>query len=339
MKTRQIVCEYQPYIFGLPTAPERLYQSATSNDEVTINVWADKWIANIKANHKHFGGFSQKGIGNLFGIYRHRPVIVAGSGPSLKYNVDKLKEHGDIPLVSCLHNFQYFMDNDVKVDYWVSLDAGEVTIEEVSEGGTQSEEHYWAKTKDQKLIAFIGSHPDLLKKWQGDIYFYNAPVPDEGYRKRAEEIETFNQWVSNGGNVLGASMYISKGYFGAGTIIFVGADFSFGYDRKFHSWDSKYDKKMGRCVPDVDIFGNKVPTWQSYKNFKNWFCWVASAVPGIWINASEGGCLGSFPEGNTHHILQMDLAKVLEMYNMSKALQPVCENPQVEGDDGRRILF
>lgn len=339
MRVRQIACDYQPYISKPPARPEKLYEKAASNDKATIDAWSHKWLANIKANKEKFGNFRDYSLGNLFGKYLHRPVICAGSGPSLKYNLEQLRDTKGIPLVSCLHNFQYFHDNGVKPDYWVTLDAGEITVDEVTEGGKLEEEEYWEATKGQVLLAYIGTSPRLLEKWRGKVYFYNAPVPDKDFRDAVNEVEPFNVWVSNGGNVLGACVYISKGYMGAGAIIYVGADFSFGYDKRFHSWNSKYDKDMGNYVYAVDVFGNKVPTWPSYNNFKSFFDYVSMEVPGIYINCTEGGTLGAYPQGNLSSIRQMDLKDCIDMYSMSEMLKPASIDPAVDGDDGRRILY
>jgi len=340
MKERQIFCEYQPYMFYSPVRNNRaLYQKAASNDATTIDAFGKTWVDQAKANKKKFGSFGNKGVGQLFGKYLHRPVICAGSGPSLKYNADELKNRGAIPLVSCLHNFQYFMDKGISVDYWVTLDAGLITVEEISEGGQHPPEHYWEKTRDQVLLAYIGTHPELLERWQGPVYFYNSPIPDQKVRDELAEVEVFNNWVSSGGNVLGAAVYIAKGYFGCGATIFVGADFSFGYDRKFHSWDSKYDSKMGTTIQAVDIFGHKVSTWPSYNNFKSFFDYVALEVPGIYINCTEGGTLGSYPDGNIHTIKQMDLKDCLKMYNMSDLIKDAALDPKIEGEHGRRTLY
>lgn len=341
MRVREISCEYQPYIFqpsGVRNTRD-LYHKAASNDEATIDNWSKTWIENTRHNHKKHGPFASKALGQIFGKYLHRPVICAGSGPSLKYNYEHLRDRKGIPLISCLHNFQFFTDNGIEPEYYVSLDAGIVTVEEVSEGGKESPDFYWEKTKGKTLLAFIGSHPDLIDRWQGDVLFYNAPIPDKATQDGIREIEVFNQLVSNGGNVLGSCLYIAKAWMGAGAIIFVGADFSFGYDRKFHAWGSKYDRSMGRYQSAVDVFGNKVATWPSYNNFKSFFDYVALEVPGTYINCTEGGTLGAYPEGNLHAIKVMDLKDCLQMYSMSEFLKPVVQNPAIEGDEGRRILY
>jgi hypothetical protein len=58
-------------------------------------------------------------------------------------------------------------------------------------------------------------------------------------------------------------------------------------------------------VRATDVFGHRVKTWQSYYNFKCWFESRACSVPGTYINATEGGILGSYPEGNIEQIKQM----------------------------------
>lgn len=335
-KRVEILLEYQNYIETAPVKPSDMYAQACTNDGVTINTWRKIWLDNIAANKKRFGSFKEHGLGKLFQKHKYMPAIVAGAGPSLKRNVQQLKGRGEIPLISCLHNYSFFEDNGHHADYYVTLDAGPVVIEEVYEGGKKTPEEYWESTKGKTLIAFIGTNPGLFDKWQGDVYLYNAPVPDPEFIAESEKIESFFTFVSNGGNVLGASMYIAKGIFGCNPIAFVGADFCFSYDKKFHSWDSKYDKSLGYVLKAVDVFGNKVLTWQSYNNFKMWFDYIATQVPGIWINCTEGGTMGSYPEGNIMAVKQMDLEEFNLMCRMHEQLAGQCNNPEIME---KRLLF
>lgn len=335
-RTAEILLEYQNYIEAPPVAPRQLYGQACSNDAVTIDSWREIWIRNIKANKKRFGSFKEHGIGQLFGTAARQPAIVAGAGPSLKVNAHELKDRGNIPLVSCLHNFHFLEDMDAAPEYYVTLDAGPVTIEEVSEGGSKTADEYWALTKNRTLLAFIGTDPGLLEKWQGRVLFYNAPVPDDAYRAVIDEIEPFHSYVSNGGNVLGACLYIAKGILGANPISFVGADFSFSYEKKFHAWNSKYDKSLGYVLKAVDVYGNKVLTWQSYHNFKSWFDYVACQVPGIYVNCTEGGTFGAYPDGNIMAVRQMPLKDFLGMYRLHDMLKDQCVDP---AQPSKTILF
>ncbi len=285
-------------------------------------------MRNIKANKARFGSFTQSGIGKLFHRDKNKPVIAVGSGPSLKRNAHELLKNKDITVISCLHNFHFLEDLGVKVDFYVSLDAGDVTVEEVSEGGSKSEDEYWALTKDRTLLAYIGSSPRLLQKWQGQILFFNCMTPDQKLEDEVAAVERFGTYVSSGGNVLGACVYIAKAILGAGAVIFMGADFAFGYDKKFHAWDSKYDREMGQIMRTVDVYGNKVYTWPSYHGFKCFFDNLVEKVPGVFINCTEGGTLGAYPEGNIMSVPQMDLAECLRMYDLSEVIRPSCESPE-----------
>lgn len=325
----EILLEFQNYIENAPVKAEKLYGQACSSDTVTIDSWRSIWIANIKANKERFGSFKDRGVGKLLNCFKNQPAIVAGSGPSLAVNGHLLKDRAGIPLVSCLHNFHFFADRNIEVDYYVSLDAGDVVVEEVHEGGEKDPAWYWEQTKGKKLLAFIGTSPKLFDKWQGEVFFYNAPVPDQAYKETIDQVEPFHTYISNGGNVLGACLYAAKGIMGANPIAFVGADFCFSYHKKFHGWDSKYDANLGHVLRTVDVFGNKVFTWQSYFNFKAWFDFVALRVPGLWVNCTEGGTFGAYPEGNIMAVKQMELQEFIDMYRMTEKIRAQCENPEV----------
>jgi hypothetical protein len=333
-KKSEIFLEYQPYA-DLAINPGALYDQAKQNDQVTVNYWKETWVNQTRMNKARVGSFADHSIGKLFGKHRFQPCIVVGSGPSLKDNAHLLKNNPGIPVISCLHNFHYLEDLGVPADYYVTLDSGPITIEEVSEGGEPGKD-YWEITKDRKLIAFIGTHPDLIRQWQGEIYFYNAVIPDEDCVKRIDEIENFRVYCSNGGNVLGACVYVAKGFLGCSTVAFLGSDFSFSYTNSFHAWTSKYDANLGHVVYMTDVYGNRRKSWQSYANFKAWFDWLVTTIPGQWINCSEGGCMGSYPQGNIRELKQMDLMDFFSMINMHEDLREQAENPQVEY---RKILY
>jgi hypothetical protein len=328
--------EYSPYIANPPASPKALYDRAASNDAVTVASWRDIWVNQMKANHAAHGPFKERGIGKMFKSMHLKPCIVVGSGPSLKLNVDALKNTKGIPVISCLHNYQFLEDRGVTPDYYVTLDAGPVTIEEVSEGGKENADFYWKSTKNKKLLAFVSTHPDLLAKWQGEISFFNAPIPDGEITASMDKVENFGSHVSSGGNVLGASFYIAKAIFGANPVIFVGADFSFSYVNKFHGWDSKYDKNIGQIMLATDVFGNRVKTWASYYGFKCWIESRACTVPGLYINATEGGILGAYPEGNISQIRQMSLDDVINMYSLSDHVEDQMTKPD---SAEKKILF
>lgn len=331
VKTLEFDLEYMPIIEALPQTPQQLHQQAASNDKITVDSWRDIWTRNYKTNHENHGPFCDNGIGQLYGDYDLKPCIIAGSGPSLANNIEVLKTKGNIPLVSCLHNFHYMEDNEIDVDYYVTLDAGKVTIEEISEGGKHPHDYYLERSKSKTLLAFVGTDPDLIASWKGKIYWFNCPIPDDGIKKTFNEIERFDNYISNGGNVLGACLYFAKAYMGANPIAYVGADFAFGYKGNFHPWNSKYDGKIGEHMRYLDCFGLPVKTWPSYHNFKCWFDSICIKCPGEWINCSEGGTLGVYPKGLIKQIRHKPLKEFIDGYKLYRAMEYQAKNPQ----DGR----
>lgn len=328
MREEKIIVEYQNYIDHAPVNPDDLFKNACRNDEPTISAWRPTWMRNVKKNHDKFKSFAENSISQFHGFAHQKPVIIAGSGPSLKNNVEHLKNRGDITLVSCLHNFNFFEDNDVYPDFYVSLDAGEVVVEEVYEGGKKTEDEYWKATEGKKLLCYIGTSPNLLEKWRGEVYFFNAPVPDQEYSAYVNSIEDFQIHVSNGGNVLGACFYLAKAFMGASIVAFIGADFCFSYQKKFHAWNSKYDAKLGNVMRIKDVFGNSVYTWASYYNFKGWFECMTLTVPGIYYNCSEGGALGAYLEGNIRSIHQLPLKAFIDQVRAYEQMKESNTDPK-----------
>lgn len=327
--------EYQSYIDMPPKPKESLFKQACSNDDLTIKSWEKVWIDNTRENAKNYNILSNS-VMKVHGKNALQPGIIAGSGPSLKKNVKELaKNRGDICLTSCAHNFAYFVDNNVKADYYVNLDAGDITIPELSQGGKKPEQYYWDATKDHTLVVATVCKPEFINRWKGEVLWYNTQIPDVKIMKTMKEIVDFKCYFNTGGNALGACLYMAKSILGSNPIAFIGADFSFGYTKKFHPFDSPYDSKFAGVIPCTDVFGNRVYTWPSYNNFAQWFIYQTMGGkgnnPGMWYNCTEGGILGSYPEGNVRTIEQMSLKKFLYCYNMHKLMPDLLlqENPQL----------
>lgn len=351
-RTIDIELMYQPIIDGPPPSQGNLYQRACGGDEVTVNNWKDIWPKNYKENKERFGRFADYTLAKLAGKHRYQPAIILGAGPSLKQSLEELKKNharGDlrVPTISCLHNFGYFEDEGFHADYYVSLDAGkDAVVKDVSESRQKDPEHYWAATEGKVLLATTLSPPILFEKWRGEVYLFNSLIPQNEMMNELNSIERFAHFVSAGGNVLGACLYIAKFFFGCDPIIFVGADFCFDYGGSFHSYETGYDK-AGVCVPWRDVYGMPRKTWPSYLNFKFFFDHVACNVPGNYINCSEG-LLGAYPEGNIRQFQYKSLKDALVPYVMSEKvilqdvkdpkkqqdlyLKDVWENPEYESD-------
>jgi hypothetical protein len=331
-KTITIDLLLQPPIEVPPPKYGDLYKIACSGDGVTIASWRETWLKNYQLTKDRYGEFASRSFGQLFGVNRHKPAIVIGSGSSLRNSIEALKDNRNqknpVTTISCLHNFGYFEDEGCHSDYYLTLDSGPIVLTDVTEGRKNPPEYYWEKSKDHVLLCNVASDPVLLDKWQGKIYLFNTLIPDAGIRDEYAKIERFSHYISSGGNALGACMYTAKALMGSGEIIYVGADFCFDYDNHFHSYPTQYDNfkggGLGNTVRWPDIYGIPRITWPSYMNFAFWFNWVSLNIPGRWVSASEG-IMGAFPEGNLTSFKYVSLKNALENYRIADTVQ-IAEN-------------
>ena len=306
-----MILAYQPYVTQGPMSKEQMWSQACSADGVTTNAWSDIWMDHIKRNVKE-NGADEKMVSDMYGAHAYKPALCVAAGPSLKRNFHVVKALPEaLPVISCLHSFHKFVDSDTRCDAFVTLDAGDVVIKEVTEGGTKSEDYYWDATKERTLVAGLVSPPELIKKWKGPVKFFNATIPDEKFMKELP-LATKNRWVySVGGNTFGACMYHAAWRWGCRELALIGADFAFDYMHKFHAWDSAYDKQFQGVIPCVDCWGNRVYSWQSYQNFRFWTefqCQGGQSGHKVRIvNCTEGGTLGAYPHGNVMWVEQMTL--------------------------------
>lgn len=323
-RTVEMELDYQPMIDYPPLTSDQMFQQACTGDRVTVDTWKDTWVKNYESACQRFGDLSALSYGKLHGINRHKAAICLASGPSLKEAIPALLENqaqeNPVLVISTLHNYALLKDHGVKVDYYLSLDAGDIVIDDTTEFGTRPKEEYWEMTAGDKLIAYAASPPKLFDQWKGEVYLFNCLLPDLDLRKKLDEIQPLNVYISSGGNAGGAVMYTAKAVFGSSTVMFCGYDFCFGYDKQFHSVASKYDSfkgtGAGTTVRHPDIFGNLRHTWPSYMNFKFWMDWVTMNVPGQWISCSEG-LLGAYREGNIRSMKYQPLEKALEPYRVA----------------------
>ena len=318
---------YQPYIEP-PIPKETLYAQACTGDVVTVKSFKPQWTAHLKANAAKFDIKANSAM-NDYARFAYKPVICAGSGPSLKINVDALKTKESVGLVACLHSYAFLEDKGTPADYYVTLDSQEITVGETLQGGKQSEDRYWELSKDRTLVAPLVANPKLLEKWRGRVLWYNTIVPDPEFQAECDKLG-FHLYFNVGGNALGASYYFARAILGACPIALSGADFCFSPKKKFHSWDSPYDNQFNGLIACTDVFGNRVFTWPSYQNFAKWFEFLSLGGQGdnphLFYNCTEGGILGAYPGGNVKTIQQMPLKSFLWSFNQHKTMKNLYEN-------------
>jgi len=321
----KIDLQLAPLIDKPPISSEELYKNACSGDQVTIKTWKDIWVSNYQSCKDRFGTIGDHSWGKLYGVNKNKPMIVIGSGPSLKNQINSLRENqtsqNPIMTVSCLHNLSYFVQEGIEIDYYFTLDAGPVVLKDAVELNGKDPSFYWSMTKGKKLLAYAASDPGLWEKWQGEVYLFNCLLPDFGLRTKMTEIEKFTHYVSSGGNAGGGATYFAKMIAGSNPLYFVGFDFCFDYHNVFHAWESQYDNYEGKGIGQVirwpDIYGVPRSTWPSYLNFKFFMDYLTQQVPGDYVSCSQG-IMGAYPQGNIKGFQYKTLYEALLPYQMNE---------------------
>ena len=321
------------------------------SNEITMYSWArNGWIENLRDNIKHFGYFNRD---HSVKIYANElvnsPVILVGAGPSLALNIEglKLAKEKKIPIMCSSHALMYLADLDIKPDFVVMLDAGKMWDDYLNAGEMDM--------SDVPLIADQVCDPAQLKTWKGPVKFFKAAAPMESkisqfvqmemnrlvpVRENASQIEV-------GGHVMGAMLSLARGIFASNNIIFVGADYCSEFNPtgpgKFYPFEKKIDQIVNTENPDgsfsdkpaapvydgqaVDIFNRTVFTNGSYLGFKNVIDssikqnkMASNPVEDLdFINATEGGLLGSLKGGLSKFMLYMRLQDAI-FYSENKRI-------------------
>ena len=256
----------------------------------TIVARVGQWARNIVANEKLIR--KSKGIIELFDKYKGKnyPAIIVSSGPSLDKNIKYLKHIKDKAIIVAVDSsFSALLNVGVMPDYVFVADSKERVASFFD--GVEEE------TKKTTLVADTFTHPKTLKKWQGDIYFYNtSPVEDCPLTQvLASEFTGDIGYILGGGSVSSLAFSFVVGVLRCDPIILVGQDCGYYTPDKHHASaiTEKTEKFEIEDRVTTDILGKPIFTNDVLTTFCNWFEHMVtfSNLNAIFINATEGGIL------------------------------------------------
>lgn len=307
----------------------------------TIEGRSESWLANVKANRKHFAATPNPPLQGL-------TAFVVAAGPSLNRNAKLLQQVGKLGVVICVEAaYRHLLSVGVVPEYCVTLDADARMLSMV-EG---------CDTRRTTLVAQASASPALVDYWQGPKYFLRATggTPDLDAQlhaatrvvkaKRAlvpgetleptEDVEVVYPGLSEalacGGNVTTYAHVFALTLLNAVRVVFVGADYAWrerleGEDDDAFYAGGQHQKLARERLGAEQIFSHKSPFGEVATNFtlyhlKDWHEKLAEAKPGHAVNATEGGILGVDKNGASlpgwEH---MTLAAALEKYAPAQAV-------------------
>jgi len=134
----------------------RQYISSKISDLLTRFEFEEKWVLNILENLKHLE--SSCPVRNLFGRFRGYPGIIVSAGPSLRYNVDILKEVRDRALILSVDTAVRVLNKrKVRPHIVMTLDAQNYSMK-----------HFLGMPQQgQYLLADLVSYHGILRDYRG----------------------------------------------------------------------------------------------------------------------------------------------------------------------------
>jgi hypothetical protein len=297
----------RPIINDIPIhVKENMIKVFKVSSKNTVKSWSKIWVDNLKENIK-LCDFSKYSVYSLKDKFRGETAYLVGASPSLSKNVKELKKKKGI-IITCSHALKYLIKNGIKPDYVVVLDAHEKQVDFLDIGD---------ESKDIKLLADIMVHPNIFKVWNGRVWFFRTigEKPKDKIHNALWKLSKFNDLIYTGGNVMSGAYSIAD-LLGCKRVVYVGMDFSNSIlsDSFVEYADGSRDEGTFEHLdsfihPDVNGLG--VWTKQRMFMYKYWFDWMSLKTDRIeHINATEGGILGAYDEGNLKSIKQMKLKDV-----------------------------
>lgn len=222
-------------------------------------------------------GKNDKGVKELFGIYKNRPCIVAGAGPSLAKDIAgiDLKSVPKKIIITVDAAYKPLIAAGIDADYIVSVDPLSDTPEFFKDAPSNG-----------NLIYRPMVDPQMLKIWGGKRYIAFLTLD-----KSLTEEQVSKGVLYSGGSVMHATVDLAY-KMGCNPITFIGADFSYS-DGYSHSEGVLYRREMKTLPLYRQIKGKNGAMLWSSKNLIAYLRelerYIAEHKDVKWLNATSNG--------------------------------------------------
>ncbi len=229
--------------------------------------------------------FYEKGasLNPLKNLYKGKPAVVVATGPSLKKNVELLKEVQDkVVIIAPLVALKVIEPLGIKPDFVISVDP------------TQQEEphHKDLDNYEFNMVLDSAGNVNLLKKNTGNNFMFlsNNNLNFEPYF-RNHDFENVN--IPTGGSVANNATGLAQ-HLGCNRIILLGQDLSFK-GSSIHAYEDSKEHvdlyKKFKILKVKGFYGEEVETNNVFEVYKSWFELFAKENKEYihCINATEGG--------------------------------------------------
>jgi len=232
-----------------PTHEELKQKSSLAAELISETIWdgihrvneksneamTDMWQENIRDNLKADCFAKHMRANELNGLGTRKAVIAVGAGPSLKKNIDVLKEISDIcvaspsidtqPFIIIASNHMYkpLLEKKIYPHFVMLVDGGDAVYDQLCKD---------IPKKDKTiLLAPVQIHPKIYKSWtkQGRsiIWFYSMDEKAQRIYKEYRSDDPNKIVLEFGGNVLNCMWALSIRYLKSTVFMCVGNDLCF----------------------------------------------------------------------------------------------------------------
>ena len=266
-----------------------VYSSINRN---TVRKLAPLWNENTLLNIRSFiDGYNGAGLAEVF---KGRPAIVLGAGPSLALSLDELRAaQKKLVVIATYTSLAVIRKAGIEPDFVVTLDPGQTE----SETAEQKKEKF-----SDPLICYVFSEPDVMNKHDGKKIFFTYPT--ESYvHYYLKKFGVKSEILLSGGSVAHAGMDLAARILKCEPIILLGTDFSYSVEAgtiKTHASGTFYDNIKETHNPEgfftvPAIGGGEAVTTKPFAGFRRW---VEEFVKGDGVpRCLNAGKIGSVIEG------------------------------------------
>lgn len=271
----------------------------TINDNMTTKI-SDDWTKNMVRNQKYY--YDSYPIKSLFGgIYKDKPAIIVGGGPSLSKNIHLLKELQGSYLILATHtSYKRLIKENIVPDFVVAIDRIQPLLEEYLDTGF-----------DVPLITVGICNPEILEYARSEMFFLKSTV--DGFANVVnDEFDKELPDVFHAGTVTGCMMSLALNI-GCDPVVMIGQDLAFTDNLTHakgvaqHGLSVEEEQKIQGSILIDGQNGEKVSTSFVLKSYRDWFEKTLRNAYKDYnvINATEGGA-------NIKGMTNMKLADVIK---------------------------
>lgn len=243
----------------------------------TLLHWGLLWQFNTIKNLPIL--LSNPGLNELKNVFKGKPAVIVGAGPSIDDAIPFLKQYEDkFVIMSACTALNPLRKAGIKPCLAVAIDASEKTAKQ-----------FETRCDDMFLASSSVAYPPGLHKFKG---VFSGYVAANAVGRWLEEMGTCKGHVAAAGTVTACAIDMAI-QMGCNPIITIGVDLSFSDDGTTHAKDTMYHGEKSKIETLVPVPGNYKPTVYTSKQMK---CYVAilesyiKANPGIrFINVNTTG--------------------------------------------------